>query len=181
MKPWIATALVLAAACAGAPKYDYAFDPNFRFVPPKTYAWYDDPDFKMPGGSSIVDGKFVDETVRRSIEETLKKKGVAPVAAGATPDIYVSYSTRADGVASQDKWGSYNWWSGTITTGAKYRKGGTLFIDIRDSNHKLVWRGLKSALLGTNPDAVRRDIEDAVSDLLREYPPPPGAKNALAS
>ena len=41
-------ALLLSAsvltACAGAPSYHYAFDPNFRFTPPKTYAWYDDPD-----------------------------------------------------------------------------------------------------------------------------------------
>ena len=178
MKPWIAAALVLAAACAGAPIHDYAFDPNFRFVPPKTYAWYDDPDFKAPGGGAVVDGRFIDDTIRQSIDETLKKKGVAPVAAGATPDIYVSYSTRAEGATSQDKFGSYNWWSGTIMVGSKHRQGGTLFIDIRDSSHKLVWRGLKSALLGTNPDAIRRDIEKAVSELLAEYPPPPGAKNA---
>jgi Domain of unknown function (DUF4136) len=170
----------ILAGCAGAPQYHYAFDPAFRFTPPKTYAWYDDPAFKMPGGNSIVDGRFVDENVRRAIDETLKKKGVQPATAGATPDIYVSYTTQSAGVASQDRFGSYYWWSGTVWAGTKYQKAGTLWIDIRDSDHKLVWRGLKTAIVGTNPDAMRRDIDKAVSELLAEYPPPPGAKNAAA-
>jgi hypothetical protein len=184
VRPSALAALVLAAAgmaaCAGAPTYHYAFDPTFRFVEPKTYGWYDDPKFQMPGGGSIVDGRFIDENVRRAIDETLLKKGVHPVVTGATPDIYVSYTTRADGVASQDRFGAYHWWSGTVWAGTKYQKEGTLYIDVRDSEHKLIWRGLKSAILGTNPDAVRRDIERAVSELLAEYPPPPGAKNAAA-
>ena len=180
----VLASLTLAAAvlagCAGAPQYHYAFDPEFRFTPPRTYAWYDDPDFQMPGGSSIVDGRFVDENVRRAIDETMKKKGVQPAASGATPDIYVSYTTQSAGVASQDRFGAYHWWSGTVWAGTKYQKAGTLWIDIRDSSHKLVWRGLKTAIVGTNPDAMRRDIEKAVSELLAEYPPPPGAKNAAA-
>ena len=174
-------AAALLSACAGAPTYDYAFDPNFRFTPPKTYAWYDDPAFKMPGGGAVVDGRFIDENIRRAIDETLQKKGVQPAASGATPDIYVSYSTRAEGASSQDRVSSYSWWSGLYETSTKYRQGGTLWINIRDSEQKLIWRGLKSALLGTNPDALRRDIDRAVSELLAEYPPPPGAKNAATS
>ena len=175
-----ALAVSILAGCAGAPQYHYAFDPTFRFTPPKTYAWYDDPDFKMPGGGAVVDGRFIDENIRRAIDETLVKKGVQPAAAGATPDIYISYSTRAEGASSQDRVSSYSWWSGLYETSTKYRQGGTLWINIRDSERKLIWRGLKSALLGTNPDALRRDIERAVSELLAEYPPPPGAKNAAA-
>jgi hypothetical protein len=177
-------ALVLVAglaACAGAPSYHYAFDPAFRFTPPKTYAWYDDPDFQPPGGGSIVDGRFIDENIRRAIDETLKKKGVQPAAAGAKPDIYISYSTRAEGVSSQDRIGRYSWWSGLYTTSTRNRQGGTLWINIRDSEQKLIWSGVKSALLGTSPDALRGDIDRAVSELLAKYPPPPGAKNAVAT
>jgi Domain of unknown function (DUF4136) len=177
----VLAAAALVTACAHAPQYHYAFDPTFRFTPPKTYAWYDDPNFKMPGGSSIADGRFVDENVRRAIDETLAKKGVAKAAPGAKPDIYVSYSTNAAGVVSQDRFGAYSWWSGTIWAGTKYQKEGTIYIDIRDASEKLVWRGLKTAIVGTNPDAMRRDIERAVSQLLAEYPPPPGAKNAATA
>lgn len=184
MRPYAAFALAATfaalTACAGAPSYDYAFDPAFRFTPPKTYAWYDDPDFQPPGGGAVVDARFIDENIRRAIDETLKKKGVQPAAGGAKPDIYISYSTRAEGVSSQDRIGRYSWWSGLYTTNTRNRQGGTLWINIRDSEQKLIWSGVKSALLGTSPDALRGDIDRAVSELLAKYPPPPGAKNAVA-
>src|SRR4029453_14699356 len=105
------------------------------------YAWYDDPNFKMPGGNSIVDGRFIDENERRAADETLKKKGVQPPPAGAppahTPAIYVPCTTQSAGVASQDRFGAYHWWSGTVWAGTKYQKAGTLWIDIRDSTPKL--------------------------------------------
>ena len=44
-------------------------------------------------------------------------------------------------------------------------------LDIRDKSHKLVWRGFKQAILGTNPEALGRDIDDAVDDLLSKFPP----------
>jgi hypothetical protein len=177
----LTVAAALLTACAHTPQYHYAFDPAFRFTPPKTYAWYNDPNFKMPGGSSIADGRFVDENVRRAIDETMKKKGVAQAPPGTKPEIYVSYSTNAAGVVSQDRFGAYSWWSGTIWAGTKYQKEGTIYIDIRDSDEKLVWRGLKTALVATTTDGLRRDIERAVSELLADYPPPPGAKNAATS
>ena len=183
MKKILAPALLAAAlmtACAHAPQYHYAFDPAFQFSKPTTYAWYDDPDFKMPGGSSIADGRFVDENVRRAIDETMKKKGVQLAPAGTKPDIYVSYATDTAGVASQDRFGKYSWWTNTLWAGTKYQKAGTLYIDIRDSDQKLIWRGLKTALVATTTDGLRRDIERAVSELLADYPPPPGAKNAAA-
>ena len=136
----------------------------------------------MPGGGAVVDGRFIDENIRRAIDETLQKKGVQPAAAGATPDIYISYSTRAEGASSQDRVSGYVWWSGLYETSTKYRQGGTLWINIRDSQRKLIWRGLKSALLGTNPDALRRDIEQGGLRASRRVPaaararrtPPPG-------
>jgi hypothetical protein len=32
------------------------------------------------------------------------------------------------------------------------------------------------AILGTNPEALGRNIDDAVGDLLAKFPPPPGAE-----
>jgi hypothetical protein len=34
-----------------------------------------------------------------------------------------------------------------------------------------VWRGFKQAIIGTNPEALGRDIDDAVDDLLGKFPP----------
>ena len=164
----------LAAACAGKPELHFAWDHAASFAGLKTYAWYADPNFQMPRGGSIVDGRFVDERVRAAVEKELGRKGLTKTDGAA--DLYVSYATRPDGVVSQDKFGRYDWWSATIVVGAKYQKAGTLTLDVRNRERRLVWRGAKSAILGTNPEKVGRDIDDAVGDLLSKFPPPPAAE-----
>src|SRR5690242_6520730 len=144
------TAACLAGfACAGKPTVNFAYDHSASFTGLKTYAWFDDPNFQMPGGNSIVDGQFVDRRVRAAVEAELQKKGYAKAQGDA--DIYVSYSTNPAGVVSQDKFGRYQWWSPTYVGGTKYRKEGSLVLDIRDRQHRLVWRGFKQAILGTDP------------------------------
>jgi Domain of unknown function (DUF4136) len=166
--------LVLAIACAGKPELHFAWDHAASFTNLKTWTWYDDPNFQMPGGSSIVDGRFVDERVRAAVAADMAKKGLTKTDGKA--DVYVSYATRPDGVVSQDKFGSYYWWSYTVVGGTKHQKQGTLTLDIRDSGDKLIWRASKMAILGTNPEALSRNIDDAVEDLLSKFPPPPGAE-----
>jgi Domain of unknown function (DUF4136) len=166
--------LLPAIACAGKPQLHFAWDKAASFANLKTWAWYDDPNFQMPGGSSIVDGRFVDQRVRAAVAADMAKKGLAK--ADGKADVYVSYATRPDGVVSQDKFGSYYWWSYTIVGGTKHQKQGTLTLDIRDSSDKLIWRASKMAILGTNPEALGRNIDDAVDDLLSKFPPPPGAE-----
>lgn len=167
----LAAALVLSVlACAGKPTINFSYDRSASFAGLKTYAWYDDPNFQMPGGFSIVDGQFVDRHVREAIESELAKRGYVKSQSGEA-DVYVSYSTNPAGVVSQDKFGRYGWWQPIQTSGTKYRKEGSLVIDIRNREHRLVWRGFKQAILGTNPEAIARDIDDAVKDLLGEFPP----------
>lgn len=168
-----ATLAVLASAlaCAGKPTLTFASDPNARFSGLKTFAWYDDPDFQMPHGGSIVDGQFVDRHVRDAVDRSMRGKGFEPSGSGKA-DLYLSYHTDQVGVASQDKYGGYDWWTMTIVVGAKYQKEGSLTLDIRDAAYKLVWRANKVAIIGTNPEAVARDIERAVGDLLAKFPPP---------
>ena len=165
-----AAALAATLACAGKPTVNFAYDHAASFQGLKTYAWFDDPNFQMPGGNSIVDGQFVDKRVRAAVEKELGKQGYTKSESGEA-DIYVSYSTNPAGVVSQDKFGRYAWWSPTYVGGTKYRKEGSLVLVIRDKSHKLVWRGFKQAILGTNPEALGRDIDDAVDDLLSKFPP----------
>jgi len=165
-----AAALATMIACAGKPIVQFAYDRSASFSGIKTYAWYDDPNFQMPGGFSIVDGQFIDQHVREAVEKDLAKKGYVKSTSGEA-DVYVSYSTNPAGVVSQDKFGRYGWWTPIQTTGTKYRKEGSLVLDIRNREHRLVWRGFKQAILGTNPEAIARDIDDAVGDLLGKFPP----------
>jgi len=166
--------LVLATACAGKPQLHYAWDHTASFANAKTWTWYDDPKFQMPGGNSIVDGRFIDQNVRAAVAKELASKGFAKTEGKA--DIYVSYATSPDGVVSQDKFGSYYWWSYPIVGGTKYQKQGSLTLDVRDAGDKLVWRATKTTIIGTNPEKVKGDINDAVDDLLSKFPPPAGAE-----
>lgn len=163
-------AIAGALACAGKPTLVFAADPAARFENLKTFAWYDDPKFQMPHGGSIVDGQFIDRNVREAVEKHLRKKGFEPARSG-NADLYVSYHTEATGVVSQDEFGGYDWWTGTIVVDSRYQKKGALTLDIRDSSKKLVWRGSKETIVGTNPEALARDIDDAVRDLLSRFPP----------
>jgi hypothetical protein len=166
----VGTLSLCLAACAGKPTLQFASDPNARFGGLKTFAWYDDPTFVVPRGGSVVDGQFIDRSIRESVEEKLMKKGFQK-SANEKADFYVAYHVDQVGVASQDKFGGYDWWSGYIYVGAKYRKEGSLTLDVRDASNKLIWRANKTAIIGTNPEAVKRDIEDAVGDLISKFPP----------
>jgi hypothetical protein len=163
-------AFASALACAGKPSLQFASDPAARFDNLKTFAWYDDPDFKMPRGGSIVDGQFIDRRIHEAVDRDMMKKGFEK-AGGGKADLYVAYHVDQVGVASQDKFGGYQWWSGYIYVGAKYQKEGSLTLDIRDASYKLVWRANKTAIIGRDPEAVGRDIDAAVRDLLAKFPP----------
>jgi uncharacterized protein DUF4136 len=162
-----------AVGCAHKnPPPDFSYNHAANFSGLTTYAWYADPNWKMPGGSSIADGQFVDRHVRESVDEALQKKGYRKVEDGS-PSFFVAYQTDAAGVVSQDKYGSYGWWSWSYVDyyGTKYRKQGMLVLDIRDAKRELVWRGARIAMVGTNPDALAGDIDSAVNLLLGEFPP----------
>jgi hypothetical protein len=172
--------LCLAAtlACAGKnPAPDFAYDHTASFANLKTYAWFEDPTWEFPQGNSIVDGRFVDQHIRQAVNDTLKKKGFAQADAGSA-SFLVSYHGGSAGVMSQDKWGVYQWWNTYYVdyAGTKYRKQSTLTLDVRGADKKLIWRGVRTAMIGTNPEELAKDIDRAVSLLLGEFPPPPGTE-----
>ena len=170
----IALALSAAVGCAHKnPPPDFAYDHATSFAGLTTYAWYDDPTWKIPQGTSIVDGQFIDRNVRSAVDAALQKKGYKKVD-GGSPTFFVAYHTDAAGVVSQDKYGVYNWWTWGYVDyyGTKYRKQGMLALDVRDSERELVWRGVRIVMVGTNPEELKSDIDKAVGILLAEFPPP---------
>ena len=169
--------LAAALGCAHKnPPPDFAYDHAASFAGLKTYAWFDDPNWVMPQGNSIIDGQFIDRNVRQAVNDTLTKKGYVLVDKNAS--FYVAYHGGAAGVLSQDKWGTYSWWNVYYIdyAGTKYRKQSNLTLDIRDDKYKLIWRGARTAMIGTNPDELKRDIENAVELLLKSFPPQPGTE-----
>jgi len=172
----LALSTVLACAHKNPPP-DFAYDHATSFAGLTTYAWYDDPNWKMPQGNSIVDGQFIDRHVREAVDARLLKKGYRKVEGGA-PSFFVAYHTDAAGVLSQDKYGVYSWWNWSYVDyyGTKYRKQGMLALDIRNARRELIWRGTRIVMVGTNPDALAKDIDSATSLLLGEFPPTKEAK-----
>jgi hypothetical protein len=170
--------LAATLACAHKnPAPDFAYDHTASFANLKTYAWFEDPAWEFPQGNSIVDGRFVDEHIRQAVNDALQKKGFGRVDTGSA-SFFVSYHGGAAGVLSQDKWGVYQWWNLYYVdyAGTKYRKQSTLTLDIRGADKKLIWRGVRTAMIGTNPEELARDIDRAVSLLLAEFPPAPGTE-----
>lgn len=196
--PRRAILLCLAAVVACAerlPPAEVEWDHAATFTGLKTYAWYADPAWVMPKGNSIVDGAFIDRSVRAAVDEKLRKDGYILVS-GGDASFYVAYQEGAAGGLSQGKWGAYssqfNSYSPTEAQGVdpkpdpatislfppqdnyattKYEKKETFLLAIRDSDRRIVWRAERTGWTGTNPDSLRKDIEHSVDVLLARFPP----------
>jgi hypothetical protein len=166
----ILVSLMAVAACTKTPQPEFAYDKAASFANLKTYAWFDGEGFQYPRGGSIVDGRFVDENVRRDVEEELGRKGYQKDGSGS-PDFFVTYHTNSAGVTDRDIYGSYSWWSPVIYVGSAYERQGTLVLDIRDRGRKLVWRGAITRPSGQNPKEVGEAIREAAKELLQNFPP----------
>lgn len=173
MKRLLALVLLVAAtSCTRPPPPEFAYDKAATFANLKTFAWYDGPEFKYPRGGSVVDGRFIDEHVRKDVDAELTRKGYQKVVGGA-PDIFVSYATSADGIVDHDVYGAYSWWSPAIYVSSTYDRMATLTLDVRDRGKKVIWRGAISRTAGQNPEKVGEAIEKAVAELLKNFPPVP--------
>ena len=166
--------LLAVAACHSDPPPQFAWDKAVSFASVKTYAWYDGPPFKYPQGGGMVDGRFIDDHVRRAVEKELARKGYSKVDSG-TPDVFVTYHTSQDSIVDHDVYGAYGWWSPYIHVASNYYKEGTLALDIRDPSKKLVWRGMLGTFIGRNPEELNDRIEKSVAKLLEKFPPPAGS------
>jgi hypothetical protein len=165
-----AGAALFAVACRGThPKPVFAYDHKATFADLKTWAWYDDPTFKIPHGDSIIDGAFLDGHIRSAIEDALRKKGYEKVnPTNAT--MLVAYHTGDTGVGEHDEFGNYEWWSGYVVA-TNWEKERTVTIDIRNGTRKLVWRGQIARLEGSNPEGVAKELNREVATLLSHFPP----------
>ena len=69
--------LAAALGCAHKnPPPDFAYDHAASFAGLKTYAWFDDPNWVMPQGNSIIDGQFIDRNVRAGRQRHAAEEGL---------------------------------------------------------------------------------------------------------
>ena len=150
--------------------YNYASATQFAAY--KTYQWVD-----IPGGA--VPDQFIDESVKRAVDEQLAQKGLTRVDKCA--DLYIAYEAAIDeenSVSLSATGSSRGAWSGFRTVQGKTASAriGTLLVDIYDpAIRHLVWRGdaNKSIDLRKDPDKNYKKLQKAMANLFKNYPPQP--------
>ena len=154
----------------------------------KTYEWK---------ASKNQGAQFYRQWVRKDVDAELAQKGLHPVAAGQTPDIYVYYhivtqevmdsTTTDDGFGwGGGSWGSYGGWGGwgegmgmgmggmdTSQTEAQPRMMGILTVDIIDVSKKaLVWRGQATTdAISNSQKGDEKQVLKSVDKMFKQFPP----------
>jgi len=172
---------VLILGSARAQDVRYNFDKNTDFTKFKTYKWVE-----LKGATPL--NEIMDKNIKAAIDSQLATKGLTKTD-GETADLYVGYQ----GAVGQEKeftsynssWGYGGGWYGggwygggpssSMTTGSTSTiYVGQLALDMYDTNGKdLVWRGVVSKTLDekAKPDKQEKNLNKAVTKLLKNYPP----------
>lgn len=161
------------------------FNPAYDFTGLKTYAWVENG--KVPSADTRLNNDLIIDRVRSSVETNLARRGFVKTN-DPSADFQVSwhgaiskklqvesidhfYSPYGYGPLYRD---SFRHGSSMRTSTVREYEVGTLIIDILDPvKHKLIWRGSGSDRLSgeTNPDQATRKINEAVTAILKDFPP----------
>ena len=100
-----AAVILLATSFVGCatrnPPPTFGYDHSASFSGLSTYSWLNQSAKRAPRGDSIVDGLFIDRTVREAVSGSLERKGLR-VSTDEQPDIYVDYDFVDAGALSKD-------------------------------------------------------------------------------
>lgn len=172
--------LLISAYSATAQDVRYNFDKDTDFTRFRTYRWVELKD------AARVDS-LRDKSIKASIDAKLAEKGLTKTDADSA-DLLVGYQA---GVGTEKQFTSYNtdwgygggwyrggWYGptgGTTTGQTSTIYTGQLALDMYDSkNHDLVWRGVVSKTIDpeAKPEKQEKNLNKAVTKLLKNYPPP---------
>jgi hypothetical protein len=129
---------------------------------------------------------FAQERIQAAITAQLKERGIV---ASDTPELYVythtklSTQQRVDvtsyGYGGYPGWGGWGGGFGSSSVMVTDVPMGTVMIDVVDvKTDTLVWRGIASDTLSTNPTPEKSEkrINKAMAKLFTKYPVPPAPK-----
>ncbi|MCK5439186.1 MAG: DUF4136 domain-containing protein [Gemmatimonadetes bacterium] len=176
--------LIIAASlgfgCASAVRVSQDYDTQFSFADLQTYGWIQESG--MARDEQGVRYPLIEQRIQDAVDRTLASKGYRKVNANDA-DFVVAFHAgtedKLDVYSTYDYYG-YGWRRGfaTQTTNVRQYTEGTLLIDvIATSTRELVWRGVGSKSLSSDrdPEKVTQRINEAVADILAEFPPQPEA------
>lgn len=167
--------LSLFATSGLAQEVRYGFDRSADFSKYKTYKWVHITDSEQLG-------QLADQQLKTAIGSNLAKKGLANVEGEA--DLFVAYQTATN---HETRFFSYisglgaDWAYSPGGGKSAFEQTSTIHIgavgfDMYDAaKQRLVWRGEVSKNLDANAprDRQRKNLEQAIAKLLKNYPPPP--------
>jgi hypothetical protein len=171
-------AAVVGLGCASAVRVSQDYDTQFSFAELQTYGWIQESG--MARDQQGVRYPLIEQRIRDAVDRALASKGYRKVNA-SDADFIVAFHAGAeeklDVYSTYDYYG-YGWRTGyvTETTNVRQYTEGTLMIDvIAMSTRNLIWRGVgtKSLSSDRDPEKVTQRINEAVADILAEFPPQP--------
>jgi len=173
--------MLSVAGTAAAQDVRYNFDKAANFSSFKTYKWVE-----IKGATALAD--LPNRQVKAAVDAELSRKGLVR-STSDTADLYIGYQAA---ISQEKEFTSYDtgwgygpgyygggWYGGgggmtTGTTTTIYV--GQLALDMYASSpHTLVWRGVASKTLDekAKPDKQQKNLEKAVTKMLKNFPPPP--------
>jgi len=167
----IAAATLLLPSVAHAQKVTVDFDPAAQFGKFKTYSWTTGTPSPNPLG---------EDRIHAAVEQALGAEGFTK--ATGTPDIMISTHvlTKEEKEVISTGYGYgpgyYRWGGGmgTSTASVQTYVKGTLVLDFYDtSTKKLAWRGVASDTVSDNPEKNSKKVTNALTKMMKQYPPPP--------
>ncbi|MEJ2719699.1 MAG: DUF4136 domain-containing protein [bacterium] len=172
----------LAGLMVGCSSYsvNFDYDQQADFASYKTFAWMQEPSMVVGGGQSAERVKtLLDKRVHTAVDAQLEAKGLEMV----DPDkaeLFVAYHASVENKLSVTDWGySYpgywgGWYGGGRDIDVTEYKEGTLIVDLVDAASKqLVWRGIATGVLATNPtpEQMDKNLNTVVTKMFKDYPP----------
>ena len=170
-KPAMAGWAILISCCGVVLAQDvrYNFAQGTDFSQYKSYKWID-----LENNEAF--DRIVDQNIRRAVDSQLSARGLTESADGEA-DLLVAYQAavmREKQIDPRRASGGRPGFGGASATTSNIRIA-TLVLDLYDPAAKqLAWRGYatKTLKLSEDPEKNRRSLEQSVSKLLRNFPPP---------
>ncbi|SEL90455.1 protein of unknown function [Stigmatella aurantiaca] len=175
--------VLVLSACAGIEtRSDYDPGSVERLNGYRTYAWEPVPQTQ----SSPIYNPIVEARVRAAVDKQLQAQGYQEVS--QNPDFRIGWHGAIDqklDVQTVDHYYGYAWdpWYSPFyltpsvpETRIREYQEGTLILDFIDAaSKKLVWRGTAQAELKQSASVHKRQerLEEAVRDILKDFPPKP--------
>jgi Domain of unknown function (DUF4136) len=165
---WVLLAVAPLVAAAAWASITTDYDHNVNFVNFRNYSWG-----KLETANSIWD-----ERVKSAVDSALAARGWTLTTSGG--DVLVNafgkthpehtINTFYDGFGGGWRWRGFGDF-GEATTSDTY-KVGTLVVDMFDPNtKKLIWRGVATEMLSSNPEKNTRKLDAEVHKLFQHFPP----------